>query len=442
MVLKITFTQIIILYFRELNMIIQNFEDLATSDKKKECLEILEAGLQAADPKNIISKIVTPKEIKINSKIFNIENYSNIYTVAFGKAADSMTRALNTIIPIKSGIIVIPKGTKAKIKGKKFQIFNPRHPKPDQTSVKAAKEVMKYVQNKKSGELIIFLVSGGGSSLLAMPDDITLDDKIHVTNLLIKSGVTIQEVNCVRKHLSKIKGGKLVEDMKCDGISLVMSDVEGDDLSSIASGTTYMDDTTYADALEVLKKYKLRWRMPSEVLKVLENGLENEKPLKKSKIPNHIIANNDDCLKNMQKTAEKKGYKVIKIKLFGDIKEAVTTILENISESQKTCLIFGGETTVKVLGKGMGGRNQELVLRILKNTQKFKKITIASMGTDGIDGNSVFAGAITENVRIDLSTMKEFLKNNDSGRFFQKQKGNIVTNFTHTNLMDIGVVLR
>ena len=423
-------------------MIIQNFDDLATTDKKRDCLEILESGLQAADPKNIISKFVTPKEIKIGTKILNIENYSSIYSVAFGKAADSMTRALNTIIPIKSGIIVIPKGSKAKIKGKKFQIFNPRHPKPDQTSVKAAKEVMKFVENKKSGELIIFLVSGGGSSLLAMPDDITLDDKIHVTNLLLKSGVPIQEVNCVRKHLSKIKGGKLVEDMKCDGISLVMSDVEGDDLSSIASGTTYMDDTTYANALEILKKYKLRWKMPIEVLRVLEKGVENEKPLKKSKIQNHVIAKNDDCLKNMQKVAEKKGYKVIKIQVFGDIKKAVTTILENISESQKTCLIFGGETTVKVLGKGMGGRNQEIVLRILKNTQKFKKITIASMGTDGIDGNSVFAGAITENVRIDLNIMKEFLKNNDSGRFFQKQKGNIVTNYTHTNLMDIGVVLR
>ena len=423
-------------------MIIQNFEDLATTDKKKDCLEILESGLQAADPKNIISNFVTPKEIKKGNEIFNIENYSNIYSVAFGKAADSMTRALNAIIPIKSGIIVIPKGTKAKIKGKKFQIFNPRHPKPDQTSVKAAKEVMKFVENKKSGELIIFLVSGGGSSLLAMPDDITLDDKIHVTNLLLKSGVTIQEVNCVRKHLSKIKGGKLVENMKCDGISLVMSDVEGDDLSSIASGTTYMDDTTYANALEILKKYKLRWKMPTEVLRVLENGAENQKPLKKSKIQNHIIAKNDDCLKNMQKVAEKKGYKVIKIQVFGDIKKAVTTILENISESQKTCLIFGGETTVKVLGKGMGGRNQEIVLRILKNTQKFKKITIASMGTDGIDGNSVFAGAITDNIRIDLDTMKDFLKNNDSGRFFQKQKGNIITNFTHTNLMDIGVILR
>jgi len=423
------------------SMIIQNFDDLATTDKKRDCLEILESGLQAADPKNIISKFVTPKEIKIGDKILNIENYSNIYSVAFGKAADSMTRALNTIIPIKSGIIVIPKGSKAKIKGKKFQIFNPRHPKPDQTSVKAAKEVMKFVQNKKKGELIIFLVSGGSSSLLAMPDDITLDDKIHVTNLLLKSGVTIQEINCIRKHLSKIKGGKLVKDIKCDGISLVMSDVEGDDLSSIASGTTYMDDTTYANAIEILEKYKIKWKIPSEVLRVLENGIEN-KNLKKSNIQNYIVANNNDCLKNMQKVAEKKGYKVIKIQIFGDIKKAVTTILENISESQKTCLIFGGETTVKVLGKGMGGRNQEIVLRILKNTQKFKKITIASMGTDGIDGNSVFAGAITENIKIDLDIMKEFLKNSDSGRFFQKQKGNIITNFTHTNLMDIGVVLR
>jgi len=123
------------------------------------------------------------------------------------------------------------------------------------------------------------------------------------------------------------------------------------------------------------------------------------------------------------------------------IKEAVTKILENISENQKTCLIFGGETTVRVLGKGMGGRNQELVLRILKNTQKLKKIIIASMGTDGIDGNSVFAGAITENIRIDSAVMKEFLINSDSGRFFQKQKGSIVTDFTHTNLMDIGVIL-
>jgi len=424
-------------------MIIQNFNELATSDKKKDCLEILEAGLEAANPENIIPKYVTPNEIKIGNKSIEIRKYSNIYSVAFGKAGDSMTRALNAIISIKSGIVVIPKGSKSQIKGKKFQIFNSRHPKPDQTSVKAAKEVMKFLQNKKSDELVIFLVSGGGSSLLAMPDDITLDDKIYVTNLLLKSGATIQEFNCIRKHLSKIKGGRLVENMKCQGISLVMSDVEGDDLSSIASGTTYIDDTTFADALDIIEKYKLKRKMPLEVLQVLEKGLnkKNSEIPNKPKIENYIIANNNDCLKAMQKTAEEIGYKVTTIQIFGDIKDAVTKILENISENQKTCLIFGGETTVRVLGKGMGGRNQELVLRLLKNTQKFKKIVIASMGTDGIDGNSVFAGALTENVRMDSSVMKEFLINSDSGRFFQKQKGNIVTNFTHTNLMDIGVVL-
>jgi len=424
-------------------MIIQNFKDLATTDKKKECLEILEAGLRAANPENIIPKYVTPNEIKIDDRVFNIGKYSNIYSVAFGKAGDSMTRALNAIIPIKSGIVVIPKGSKSIIKGKKFQIFNSRHPKPDKTSVKAAKEVMKFVQNKRSDELIIFLVSGGGSSLLAMPNEITLDDKIHVTTVLLKSGATIQEFNCIRKHLSKIKGGKLVENMKCQGISLVMSDVEGDDLSSIASGTTYMDDTTYADALKIIEKYKIKWKMPDEVLQTLENGKTKEsiETPKKAKIENFIIANNNDCLEAMQRKAKETGYQTYKMQIFGDIKDVVTKILENISENQKTCLIFGGEPTVRVLGKGMGGRNQELVLRILKNTQKLKKIVIASMGTDGIDGNSIFAGAITENTRIDLDTMKEFLKNSDSGRFFQKQKGNIVTDFTHTNLMDIGVVL-
>jgi glycerate 2-kinase len=426
------------------SMIIQNFDDLATTDKKKDCLEILESGLQAANPENIIKKFVTPNEIKINDKSFSLEKYSSIYSVAFGKAGDTMTRALNAIIPIKSGIIVIPKGSKSVIKGKKFQIFNSRHPKPDSTSVKAAKEVMKFVQNKRSDELIIFLVSGGGSSLLAMPDDITLDDKVHVTNTLLKSGATIQEFNCIRKHLSKIKGGKLVENMKCQGIGLVMSDVEGDDLSSIASGTTYMDDTTYADALEIIKKYKIGWKIPNEVLTLLKNRMNEKEPEtpKKAKIENYVIANNDDCLNVMKVKAEKMSYTVSVIHIFDDIKEVVTKILEKISENEKTCIIFGGEPTVKVLGKGMGGRNQELVLRLLKNTQKLKKIVIASAGTDGVDGNSIFAGAITENVKIDLNIMKEFLKNNDSGRFFQKQKGNIKTNPTHTNLMDIGVILR
>ena len=426
-------------------MIIQNFEELASTQKKKDCLEILEAGLQAANPENIIPNFVKPNQINIGNKTIEIEKYSNIYSVAFGKAGDSMTRALNSIIPVKSGIIIIPKGSRSKIKGKKFQIFNSRHPKPDQTSVKAAKEVIKFLQNRRSDELVIFLVSGGASSLIAMPNKITLDDKIHVTDVLLKSGATIQEINCIRKHLSKIKGGKLVENMKCHGISLIMSDVEGDDLSAIASGTTYMDNTTFQDALNIIEKYRLKRKISSEVLQVLEKGGKEETIIKKTKSPiidNHVIANNGICLKAMEETAKKMGYKVSTMQVFGEIKKAVTKLLEKISEEQKTCLIFGGETTVRVLGKGIGGRNQEMVLRILKNTQKLKKIIIASMGTDGIDGNSVFAGAITENTKMNSFVMKQFLKDSDSGRFFQKQKGSIVTNFTHTNLMDIGVILR
>ncbi len=425
-------------------MIIQNFEDLATSEKKRECLEILEAGLKAADPENIIPKFVTTEEIKIQEQILKLSDFSNIYTVAFGKAGDSMTRALNEIIPIKSGIIVIPKGSKSKIKSKKFQIFNSGHPKPDQTSVKAAKEVTKFLQNRREGELVIFLVSGGGSSLLAIPDDIILDDKIYVTDLLLKSGATIQEFNCIRKHLSKIKGGRLVENIKCDGIGLVMSDVEGDDLSSIASGTTYMDNTTFLDALNIINKYKLKNKIPLEILQRLEDGFKGKIPEtpKNAKMENYVIANNKDCLKAMESKAKEFGYKVKTIQVFGNIKDATKTIMENISDEQKSCLIFGGETTVEVIGKGSGGRNQELVLRILKNAQNLKKMVIASMGTDGIDGSTFFAGAMTENVKIDESVIKEFLKNSDSGRFFQKQKSNIRTDFTHTNLMDIGVILK
>ena len=425
-------------------MMIQNFKDLATSQKKKDTLDILESGLEAAMPENILPKFVTPNEIMVAGESLKLDQFSNIYTVAFGKAADSMTRAINAIIPIKGGIIVIPKGSRSKIKGKKFQIFNAGHPKPNQISIKAAKEVVKFLQNRRENDLVIFQVSGGASALLALPEKITLNDKIHVTDLLLRSGATIQEFNCIRKHLSKIKGGRLVKNLKCHGISLVMSDVERDDLSAIASGTTYMDDTTFVDALNIIKKYRLENKIPLEVLHVLKNGVDEKIPEtpKKEKIKNYIVANNDDCLKAMEAKAKKLGYKVKKIQIFGNIKEAVKIIIKNIPEEQENCLVFGGETTVEVIGKGSGGRSQELVLRILKNTQQLSKVCIAALGTDGIDGNTLFAGAITENVKIEPTIVKEFLKNNDSGRYFQKQKSNIVTGFTHSNLMDIGIVLK
>lgn len=425
-------------------MSIRNFSDLATSEKKQHCLEILEAGLAAADPANIIPKFIKKSHISICDKNLDLSIYSRVYTVAFGKAGDSMTRAVNSIIPIQGGIIVIPKGSKSTITGKKFQIFNSGHPKPDRASVRAAKEVAKFLKNRRKSELVIFLVSGGASALLALPDGITLDEKIHVTDILLKSGVTIREFNCIRKHLSKIKGGRLVSNLKCSAIGLVMSDVEGDDLSSIASGTTFRDDTTFEDAVNIIKKYKLERKMPPNVWKVLEDGVAGriQETPKKENMPNHIIASNAVCLEAMQEKARNLGYGENTIQVFGNIKDAVRKIVKNIPEKDMNCLIFGGETVVKVMGRGAGGRNQELVLRILKNTQKSKRLVIASLGTDGIDGNTTFAGAITENNKTDLQSIKEFLKESDSGRFFQKRGSNIMTGFTHTNLMDIGIVLR
>ena len=420
-----------------------------TSRKRTDCLEILEAGLAAADPQRIIHKHVNDGTIIIGDSTIKTRQYSGVYVVAFGKAADSMTSAFNMSVLVNAGIVVIPKGYKSKILGKKFQIFNSGHPKPNKTSIKAAKEIMKFLKNRRQDELVVFLISGGGSSLLAIPNGISLDDKIRATDLLVKSGATIQEINCVRKHLSKIKGGMMVKDLQCQAISIIMSDVQGDDISSIASGPTYYNDTsTPLQAMEVIEKYNLTYKMPKSILERLVNAMPQtlqQKQPHRNVVENYIVAKNTDCLKAMKNVAQSKGYEVITtMQVFGEIKDAVKEIIKNVPSKPKTCLIFGGEVTVKVLGKGIGGRAQETVLRILKNTQGGKikqKIVIASMGTDGIDGNTRHAGAITENVATDVDMIKKFLKNSDSGRFFQKHNRDIITGPTHTNLMDIGIIL-
>jgi len=425
-------------------MIIQNYRKLAQSRTKKNVLKILESGLSVASPAVGLEKHLKNNKIVIGKKSIKLSDYSAIYLVSFGKAADSMARVVNSILDIKSGFIVIPKGSNSVITSKKFQIFNSGHPTPNQTSVNAAKTILKFLEKRKKSEFVIFLVSGGGSSLLSLPDGIPLDDKMYVNDLLLKSGATIQEFNCVRKHLSKIKGGRLVENLPCDAVSLIMSDVVDDDLSSISSGVTYCDTTTFADALSVIKRYSLQKKFPENVLDRLNDGKLGKIPEtpKKPKIPNSIISSNKDCLQAMRQKAEQLGYDTKIISVSGDIKDATQKIIKLIPQKEKTCLIFGGETTVKVIGQGKGGRNQELVLRLLKNTQNTKeKLVIASLGTDGIDGNTKYAGALTDNFQIDTNKIKSYLKNNDSSSFFEKHGGLILTGFTHTNLQDIGLLL-
>ena len=424
-------------------MIIKNYTDLITNLRKKNTIDILEEGLSAANPKKPMREFVKLNKIIIGKKSFDLPNSRNVYVVAFGKAALSMVASLNSILKIKGGIVVIPKNSKNKIIDEKFQIFYSGHPLPNNASVQAAKSIMKFLEQRKKNEFIIFLVSGGGSSLLALPVGITLHEKIQVSNLLLKSGATIQEFNCVRKHLSKIKGGLMVKNLRCKAISLIMSDVENNDLSSISSGCTYCDTTTFLDSLKIIKKYNLSKRIPKRVLKRLCDGAFGkvaETP-KRPQIKNQIIATNKDCLISMAKKAKQLGYKPKIVTIYGNIIVASQKLTKFLPK-KNSCLIFGGETTVKVTGKGKGGRNQELVLRILQNTQHIKNdIIISSIGTDGIDGNTNAAGAIIEKFQISNNKINHYLKNNNSNSFFKKYGGLINTGYTQTNLLDIGVIL-
>lgn len=410
--------------------------------KTKDAIQILEAGLDAARPNRYFSQIITQGKLHANKKSYIVTKYRKIHLVAVGKAADAMATVVNTKLKVDSGIVVIPQNYASVSFQKNFKIFRAGHPLPNETSVKAAKSIIKLLKATKKGDLVIFLVSGGASALVCLPLGVTLKQKCLLTNLLLKSGASIDEINAVRKHVSQIKGGRILEYLNCAGVSYVLSDVVNDDLSSIASGLTYYDKTTYSDCLKIIKKYHLEKELPSKVLTYFKLGAKGKIPEtpKKSKIPNIVVANNDDCLVAMKKTATRLGYDTtILSPVVGDARLAAKKILYEFSFRPKSCLIFGGETTVKVRGKGRGGRNQELVLQILNNLQQ--DAVVASLGTDGIDGNTNDAGAIFYTIP-QKSVMRNYLKNNDSNSFFKRHGGLIKTGPTHTNLLDIGLILK
>jgi len=365
--------------------------------------------------------------------------------VAYGKASDSMAEYVSKKINVSQGIVVIPKHTKSSIVSKKFKIFYSGHPLPDKESVRAGKAVREFVNNCSKSDFILFLVSGGGSSLLALPDKITLSEKKHVTKLLLQCGATIDEFNCVRKHLSMIKGGKLVQNMNCDGCALIMSDVVSNDLSVISSGCTYNDNTTFSDAIKIITKYSLGKKLPKKVITHLKRGLNTKtRQPNRLTIKNKIIATNRDCLDVMVLKSRRLGFTT---KIYSPVKHDVSVsakkIVRMISEKKNSCIIFGGEPTVQVKGNGKGGRNQELVLQILKLIHgSDHRVLVSSISTDGIDGNTICAGALSGNNSSNLQKISSYLENNDSYSFFKKYGGLIKTGPTHTNLMDIGLIIK
>ena len=426
-------------------MPIKNFKSLAVSKAKKNALKILEAGLVAAEPKNFLKFFISKKEIQIGKNRIILSNYEKILVVSYGKAADSMAKFVSELVDVSQGIVVIPKYVKSCLTDKNFKIFYTGHPIPDKESVRAGKAVLKFVNNSSNKDLMIFLISGGGSSLISVPEEITLSDKKRVTKLLLHCGATINEFNCVRKHLSQIKGGKLVQKMSCDGCALIMSDVVNNDISVISSGCTSDDKTTSSDALKIIRKYSLEAKFPKKAISHLKKSMQRKTIIQKNlRIKNEIIATNRDCLDAMVSKSRVLGFKTILSPVIQhDVVISAKKLVKMIPKSKRSCIVFGGEPTVNLKGKGKGGRNQELVLQILKLIHKSNHgLIISSIGTDGIDGNTKYAGALVENNSFKQEDIIYYLKSNNSNLFFKKYDGLIKTGYTHTNLMDFGLILK
>ena len=423
---------------------IKNFNSLANTKVKKKALQILDAGLTAAQPKNFLKEFVKKNCIHLGKNRIFLSNYENIFVVSYGKGADSMAEYVSKMVDISEGIIVIPKNTKLVFHNKIFKTFYSGHPLPDMESVRAGKAILELTNSSSKQDFVLFLVSGGGSSLLALPDQITLSEKKRATKLLLECGATIDEFNCVRKHLSLIKGGKLVQNMNCHGCALVMSDVVSNDLSVISSGCTYYDNTTFSDALDIIKKYSLEAKMPEKIVTHLKRRSKRKKHRARLQIQNKIIATNQDCLNTMAVKSRMLGFTT---KIYSSVKDDVSIsakkIVKSIPKKRNSCLIFGGEPTVKVIGSGKGGRNQELVLQILKLIHNSDdNLLISSVTTDGIDGNTTYSGALIENRSSNIQGITSYLKNNDSNSFFKKYGGLIKTGPTHTNLIDVGLIIK
>jgi glycerate 2-kinase len=426
-------------------MIIKNFKQLATTGNKKLALSIIERGISGALPNASLEKIVKQNFLQVGrKKKIPLEGYQHIYIVGIGKSADLMANKVDSLTRIHGGLVVMPDKTSSLIRKKKFALVRSSHPIPTIKSIVAAKKIIGFLKFVEETDLVIFLISGGASSLVSLPDGISLHDKQLVTRLLLRSGANIREINCVRKHLSKVKGGRLVESLRCKAVSLVMSDVVGDDLSVIASGMTYCDKSTFCDAKKVLVKYCLKNLVPKSVWERIilgTNGMIPETP-KKPRIQNYIIQDNRDCVDLMKIHAQKLGFATKAIySIKGDVGDAASEISKRVPNSQNFCLVFGGETTVAVKGKGKGGRNQELVLNLLKKLKdRGEKLTMISVGTDGIDGNTCAAGAIADST-MPSKPIDKYLNENNSYHYFKKYGGLVITGSTHTNIMDIGLIL-
>ncbi|MGO9379256.1 MAG: glycerate kinase [Dissulfurispiraceae bacterium] len=424
--------------------------------------EIFDKSILAVDPYRAVASYADTIRAEYNSG-----NFRKLVLIGFGKAAWLMSRAIEDNFGdlLVSGLIVTKYGHSAQgARDSKIIICEAGHPLPDENGLVAAKKIVKLLKKADKDTLVICLISGGGSALLVAPcGEITLADKQEVTDLLLKAGADIYELNTVRKHISAVKGGRLAEAAQpATIISLILSDVIGDRLDMIASGPTAPDKTTYANANHVIRKYGLEGRLPASVSEAIRKGIHGLMPETPKdgdpvfqRVRNIIIGSNKIATDAARQAAELLGYRTTVIStelrgeasvVAGELARKAIDFKKALNPSDKACLIAGGETTVTVRGNGKGGRNTELALVFGMKIMGLPGITFLSAGTDGTDGPTDAAGAFVDGQTIAKAAeacidAEEYLRNNDSYTFFSRTGDLLITGPTGTNVMDIQIIL-
>jgi len=431
------------------------------ANERKSVLNAFEHALQRIDPAVCIESYVqrNGNMLKIGDEILDLSEFDRIYLIAFGKASVKMSKAIIKTIDISEGIIASNEDSAELPENIRF--IRGGHPISDENSLLSGKEILNFASKITDRDLTFILISGGGSALVEAPL-VSLVDLQKTTAALMKTGADIYELNTVRKHLSNIKGGRLLKAVKGDIISLIISDVIGNSLDTIASGPTYFDSTTFSDARKVIKKYNLDGKIPYRVTELIDNGVKGKVPetLKSDstdlkRVKNILVAANFDACMAAENYLKTEGYNTLYLgsRIQGEAREAAKVIggigvelfNEKLDIRKPAAIIFGGETTVTVKGNGKGGRNQEFTLAAAPFLSNIKGV-FASIGTDGIDGQSDAAGAIADSETLNKAlnmgmTLESFLQNNDSYHYFKALNDLIVTGRTGTNTADIAVLI-
>jgi len=415
-------------------------------DFRADLTEIFDAAADFADPCQLVRTAVLADE-NSDEIIIKEKSYSRkkVFLFAFGKAAFAMAQGFLSVCPVEKGVVA-----SNSIGGlpENIACIKAGHPLPDSGSVLAGEKMLELAQEADSETLCVFLVSGGGSALLCSPaDGLSLKDKMKVSDLLIKSGADIEEINTVRRQLSKIKGGRLAAAAKpARCVTLAVSDVLSGSPSAIASGPTAQGMTAASDALEVLAKYGLTGKLPESVINALHS---DNCPDDTDFGEYHILAENTGGMYTAAAKALALGYRpnVYHAQLSCDVDDAAVYISscigENLSgnthDSRPVCMVFGGEVTVKVTGEGKGGRCQHLALKYLMQKKPSGTFGLFA-STDGMDGPTDAAGAFTDD-DMDISEAPGYAEKFDSYNFFDKCGGLFKTGLTGTNINDLYIIL-